>query len=73
MTLEVQKGDTTVRSEWTNSVRNAFRKQAGWAKLQKVRAGSDALDGTCVASSQPTLAAGVEGRSGSVKEWEFQR
>ena len=30
------------------------------------------LDGTCVVSSQPTLAAGVEGRSGSVKEWEFQ-
>jgi hypothetical protein len=38
MTFEVQKGDTTVRSVWTNSVRNAFRKQAGWAKLQKVRA-----------------------------------
>ena len=29
MTLEVRKGDTTVRSVWTNSVRNAFRKQAG--------------------------------------------
>ena len=29
---------TTVRSVWTNSVRNAFRRQAGWAKLQKVRA-----------------------------------
>jgi hypothetical protein len=27
-----------VRSVWTNSVRNAFRKQAGWAKLQEVRA-----------------------------------
>jgi len=38
MTCEVQKGDTTVRSVWTNSVRNALRKQAGWAKLQKVRA-----------------------------------
>ena len=38
MTFEVQKGDTTVRPVWTNSVRNAFRKQAGWAKLQKVRA-----------------------------------
>ena len=24
--------------QWTNSVRNAFRKQAGWAKVQKVRA-----------------------------------
>jgi hypothetical protein len=38
MTFEVQKGNTTVRSMWTNSVRNAFRKQAGWAKLQEVRA-----------------------------------
>ena len=38
MTFEVRKGDTTVRSVWTNSVRNAFRKQAGWAKLQEVRA-----------------------------------
>jgi len=38
MTFEVQKGNTTVRSVWTNSVRNAFRKQAGWAKLQEVRA-----------------------------------
>ena len=38
MTFEVQKGDTTVRSVWTNSVRNAFRRQAGWAKLQKVSA-----------------------------------
>jgi ribonuclease HI len=38
MTFEVQKGHTTVRSVWTNSVRNAFRKEAGWAKLQDVRA-----------------------------------
>jgi hypothetical protein len=37
MTFEVQKGNTTVRSVWTNGVRNAFRKQAGWAKLQEVR------------------------------------
>ena len=29
MTFEVQKGNTTVRSVWTNSVRNAFRKQGG--------------------------------------------
>jgi ribonuclease HI len=29
MTFEVQKGNATVRSVWTNSVRNAFRKQAG--------------------------------------------
>ena len=35
--------------------------------------GSDAVDDTGVVSSQPTLAAGVEGRSGSVKEWKFQR
>ena len=34
----VQKGNTTVRSVWTNSLRNAFRRQAGWAKLQEVRA-----------------------------------
>ncbi len=38
MTFEVRKGDTTVSSVWTNSVRNAFRKQAGWAKLQEARA-----------------------------------
>ncbi len=61
VTFEVQKGDTTVQSVWTNSVRNAFRRQAGWAKLQKVRA-----------TAQPTLSAGVKGRSGSVKEWEFK-
>ncbi len=38
MTFEVRKGDTTVRSVWTNSVRNAFRKQARRAKLQEARA-----------------------------------
>jgi hypothetical protein len=38
MTFEVRKGDTTVRPVWTNSVRNAFRKQTGWAKLQEARA-----------------------------------
>ena len=32
MTFEVQKGNKTVRSVWTNSVRNAFRRQAGWAE-----------------------------------------
>jgi ribonuclease HI len=37
MTFEVRKGGTTVSSVWTNSVRNAFRKQAGWAKLQEAR------------------------------------
>jgi hypothetical protein len=34
MTFEVRKGDTTVCSVWTN----AFRKQAGRAKLQEARA-----------------------------------
>ena len=48
MTFEVRKGDTAVRSVWTNSVRNAFRKQAGWESKGN---GSDALDGTCVVSS----------------------
>jgi ribonuclease HI len=38
MTFEVQKGNTTVRSVWTNSVRNAFQRKAGWAKLQEVSA-----------------------------------
>jgi len=38
MTFEVRKGNMTARSVWTNSVRNAFRKQAGWAKLQETRA-----------------------------------
>jgi hypothetical protein len=38
MTFEVRKGDTTVRSVWKNSVRNAFRKQVGRAKLQEARA-----------------------------------
>jgi hypothetical protein len=38
MTFEVRRGDTMVSSVWTNSVRNAFRKQAGWAKLQGARA-----------------------------------
>jgi ribonuclease HI len=38
MTFEVRKGNTTVRSVWTNSVHNAFQKQAGWTKLQEARA-----------------------------------
>ena len=37
-TFEVRKGNTTARSVWTNSVRIAFRKQAGWAKLQEIQA-----------------------------------
>jgi hypothetical protein len=35
--IREKKGDTTVSSVWTTSVRNAFRKQAGWAKLQEAR------------------------------------
>ena len=38
MTFEVPKGNTTVRSVWTSSVRNAFRRQAGWTKMHEVRA-----------------------------------
>jgi hypothetical protein len=38
MMFEVWKGSTTVLSVWTNRVRNAFRKQAGWAKLQEATA-----------------------------------
>ena len=36
--FEVQEGNTMVQSVLTNSVRNAFRRQVGWAKLQIVRA-----------------------------------
>jgi ribonuclease HI len=35
MTFAVRKGNTTVRSVWTNSVRNAFRKQAARAAAAK--------------------------------------
>jgi hypothetical protein len=35
MMFEVRKGNMTARSLWTNIVRNAFRNQAGWAKLQE--------------------------------------
>jgi hypothetical protein len=38
MTFTVQEENTTVRSVLTNCVCNAFRKQAGWGKLQEVRA-----------------------------------
>ena len=38
ITYEMQKVSTTVRSVWPTSVRNAFRRQVGWAKLQEVRA-----------------------------------
>jgi ribonuclease HI len=59
MTFEVRKGDTTVSSVWTNSVRNAFRKQAGWAKLQEAR--------TAAAKHW------TERVCGSSKEWKFQK
>ncbi len=73
-TFEVRKGDTTVHSVWTNSVRNAFRKQAGVGYTAGGKSSSSkALDRTRVVSPQPTLAAVVEGRNGSIKEWKFQR
>jgi hypothetical protein len=37
LTFEEQKGNTMVSSVWTNCVRNAFRRQAGWAKLHEIR------------------------------------
>ena len=43
MTFEVRKVNTTVRSVWTNSVRNAFRRQAGWAKLQRDKSNSSSM------------------------------
>jgi hypothetical protein len=54
MTFEVQKGNTTVRSVWTNSGSNAFRRQAGLGKLQEVRRmfSSKALDRTGVVLPQ---------------------
>ena len=72
MTFEVRKGNTIVRSVWTYSVRNAFRKQAGWAKLQEARAAA-AKHWTERVWPQPTLAAGVEGRNRGIPEWKFQR
>jgi hypothetical protein len=36
--LSTNKQHSLLLSVWTNRVRNTFRKQAGWAKLQKVRA-----------------------------------
>jgi hypothetical protein len=73
MTFEVWKGDTTVRSVWTNSVRNAFRKQAGWAKLQKVRA-TTATHWTArvwYRHNQRWLQASKEGAEAS-KSWSFK-
>jgi hypothetical protein len=75
MTFEVQKGNTTVRSVWTNSVCNVFRKQAGRAKLQEVRATAAkhwTEHQTGVVLPQLTLDAVIEGRIRGVKECEFQ-
>ena len=72
MTFEVQKGDTTVRSVWTNSVRNAFRKQAGWAKLQEARAAA-AKHWTERVWYRYNQRLRVDGRNGGIKEWKFQR
>jgi ribonuclease HI len=38
MTFEVKQGDTSKQSAWTDSVRNAFRKQACQAKLREAYA-----------------------------------
>ena len=72
MTFEVQKGNKTVRSVWTNSVRNAFGRNAGWAKLQEVRATAAKHCDTVVVLPQSTLDAVIEGRNRGIKEWEFQ-
>ena len=68
MTFQVRRGDATVSSVWTNSVSNAFRKQAGWAKLQ----------GASAAAAKHWTArvwyrTGIKGRNAGFKEREFQR
>jgi len=70
MTFEVQEGNTTVRSVWTNSVRNAFRKQAGWAKLQGVRATAAKhwTERVWYCHNQRWMQSSNRG----IKEWEFQ-
>jgi hypothetical protein len=75
MTFEVRKGDTKVRSVWTNSVRNSFRKQAEWAKLQEVRtvaAGKHWTERVWYRHNQRWLQASKEGteaaKSGSFKD-----
>ena len=71
MTFEVRKGNTTVRSVWTNSVRNAFRKQAGWAKLQEARVAA-AKHWTERVWYRYNQRLRVDGRNGGIKEWKFQ-
>ena len=63
MTFEVRKGDTTVSSVWTNSVRKASRKQAGWAKLQEARtaAAKHWTERVCYLHNQRWLQASKEG------------
>ena len=68
MTFEVRRGDTTVSSVWTNSVCNAFRKQAGWAKLQGARAAASKHW-----TARVWYRTGIKGRNGGFKEREFQR
>jgi hypothetical protein len=74
MTFEVRKGDTTVRSVWTTSVRNAFRKQAGWAKLQEAKAAAEKhwTERVWYRHNQRWLQASREGaeasKSGSLKD-----
>jgi hypothetical protein len=72
MTFTVQKRNTTVRSVWTNSVRNAFRRQAGWTKLQEVRAtanSSKALDRTSVVLSERVCCLLVLNSVTSTPQW----
>ncbi len=74
MPFEVRKGDTTVCSVWTNSVRNAFRKQSGWAKLQEARAAAAKhwTERVWYRHNQRWLQASMEGtkasKSGSFKD-----
>jgi hypothetical protein len=72
MTFEVRKGDTIVRSVWTNKCPQCLPKTSGLGAGSKSSIGK-ALDRTRVVSPQSTLAAGVEGRNGDIKEWKFQR
>jgi ribonuclease HI len=73
MTFEVRRGDSTVSSVWTNSVRNAFRKQAGWAKLQGARAAASKHWTARVwyRNNQRWLQASKEGTEAS-KSWSFK-
>jgi ribonuclease HI len=83
MTFEVRRGNTTVCSVWTNSVRTALRKQAGWAKLQEARATAARHWTERVwychnqrwmwASKEERTAASRSGKFKSEQEWGQQR